>query len=152
AQELKERMTLTGHTEPILAIAFSLDSKILASAGNYDTLRLWDLETGKVKFTLKDPPCCSLAFSPDGKILASGAGGPFGSAKKEMTLWDVTSGTRIAGYKQEWPGIMGVAFSPDGKTLASGGSSLVEDKALWLSCEVALWEVSKGKVKSTFKG
>ena len=45
-----------------------------------------------------------------------------------------------------------VAFSPDGKTLASVISSLVADKALWLSCEVKLRDMATGKVKTILKG
>lgn len=40
---------LTGHTDRIFSIAFSLDGQTLASGGADTTIRLWDVSIGKHK-------------------------------------------------------------------------------------------------------
>ena len=73
AQEPKLRATLRGHTQAVVAVAYSPDGKTLASASYDGTLKLWDVAGGKERATLKghtDAVLC-VAFSPDGKALAS---------------------------------------------------------------------------------
>jgi WD40 repeat protein len=53
--------------------AFSPDGKMLAAGGYDGKVRLWDVETAKLKETLAGPNTMiyDVAFSPDGKTLAS---------------------------------------------------------------------------------
>ena len=119
AQEQKPRATLKGHIKGVRSVAFSPDGKTLAS-GSYDnTIKLWDVGTGKEKSTLRGHTkiVTSVAFSPDGKTLASG------SLDGTIKLWDVSTERE----KVTWIHIRGVeslAFSPDGQTLASGGNAV----------------------------
>src|SRR6516162_1615677 len=74
AQEFKLRATLpAGHNDLVFAVAFSPDGKTLASGGRDNTIRLWEVVTGKHAATLKGhtTTVTSVAFSPSGKILAS---------------------------------------------------------------------------------
>ena len=54
-------------------MAFSPDGKRLASAGQDETVKVWDAGTGQEILTLKGHTehVTSVAFSPDGKRLAS---------------------------------------------------------------------------------
>jgi WD40 repeat protein len=58
----------------VLAIAFSPDGETIASAGGDQSIKLWDLDSGKVLHTLAGHSgwIWSIAISPDGETLVSG--------------------------------------------------------------------------------
>ncbi len=58
-----------GHTSWVYSVAFSPDSKYLASGSADKTVRLWSVESQKEVYTLQghSSPVRSFAFSPDGK-------------------------------------------------------------------------------------
>ncbi|MBO3462317.1 serine/threonine protein kinase [Aetokthonos hydrillicola Thurmond2011] len=120
------------------SIAFSPDSKILAS-GSYDsTIKLWNLGTGEQIRTLQghSKSVYSVAISPDGKILASG------SADNTIKLWNLATGGQIRTLQGHSSEVNSVAFSPDGKTLASGS----DDNT------VKLWNLATGEPIRTLQG
>ena len=106
--------TLSGHTGPVLSVAFSPDSTTLASGSTDGTVRLWDMETKTNTATLEgDLFVYSVAFSPNGKTLAAGLVG--GTIK----LWDLETNTNTATFEENLF-LHSVAFSPVGSTLAAG--------------------------------
>jgi len=88
AQEAKLRDTLKGHTSHVGSVAFSPDGRTLASGSEDNTIKLWNVATGKNTATLKGHTdiVWSVSFSPDGKTLASG------SSNNTVKLWDVKTG------------------------------------------------------------
>src|SRR5436309_518441 len=79
-----EKATLKDHKGSVDAVAFSADGALLASGGDDEVIRLWDVKTGKLIRKLKghDDGILGLAFSPDGKLLASA------SSDDTVRLWD----------------------------------------------------------------
>ncbi len=117
------------HTDGITRLAFSPNGRLLASASDDSTIKLWDATTFKELRKLKghSDGVYSLAFSRDSQYLASaGLDGKIG-------LWEVETDTRslVAGHE---PDAYTVAFSPDGKLLASGG----RDR------QIILWQLKSG--------
>ena len=89
--------TLTGHTDPVNAVAFAPDGGTLATGSADGTVILWDLTDPARPRRLGVPLAghtggvTSVAFAPDGRTLAiAGANG-------RTILWDVSS----LGYVRE---------------------------------------------------
>jgi len=98
-----------GHSENVSAVAFSPDGK-LALSGSYDeTLKLWQVESGREIRTFKghSDQVKAVAFSPDGKLALSG------SRDGTTRLWNIQTGKEIAqmlGFENgEW-----VTITPEG--------------------------------------
>jgi WD40 repeat protein/tetratricopeptide (TPR) repeat protein len=136
--------TLQEHYPAVTSVAFSPNGRLLASAREDGTIKLWDVKTRKVQRTLKIKTGIlglfqkkptqghhSIAFSPDGYTLASG------SKDKTIRLWDVNNGKLLRTLTGHQLSVQSIAFSPDGYTLASGS----KDKT------IRLWDVSTGKIR-----
>ena len=128
--------TLKGLQDKVSCIAFSPDSKTLASGNNDKTILLWDIDTGKLLKTLTGHTerVSSIAFSPDGKTLASA------SSDKTIRLWDLPIGelrTTLIGHKGK---IYTVTFTPNGKILASSGYQ-----------EILFWDGQTGQLSKTIR-
>ncbi|RYP92644.1 hypothetical protein DL770_001286 [Monosporascus sp. CRB-9-2] len=110
------RQTLEGHTGSVQSVAFSHDSKLLASGSWDSTIRLWDPATGQLQQTLggHTGSVASVAFSHDSKLLASG------SSDSTIRLWDPATGQLRQTFEGHTSLVQSVAFSHDSKLLASG--------------------------------
>jgi mono/diheme cytochrome c family protein len=103
--------------DAVFAIAFSPDSKKVASAGADRTLRVFEVETGKLLFQIEDHAdwVLGIAFSPDGKRLATA------SRDKTAKVFDVEKKESLVTFPGHASPVYTVAFTPDGKGVATGG-------------------------------
>jgi WD40 repeat protein/serine/threonine protein kinase len=131
AQALAEWTSFKGHLDQVSSVAFSPDSKTVASASSDHTAKLWDVVRGQEQVTLRGHTgrLYAVAFSPDGKLLASG--GDDGTVR----IWDLATRQHQTTLTGQTGRLNSVAFSPDGKTLAVGG----------VNTTVRLWDVATGR-------
>ena len=137
------------HTRLVEALAFSPDSKTLASGDTGNTIRLWNVETGTphATFKISTGGFYALTFSPNGKLLASGSKGG------KVRLWDATVKKQkglstfggytamltLRGHKNR---VSALAFSRDGKTLITAGRS----------GSIRVWDTATGSERFTCSG
>lgn len=126
AAQQPELVVQTGHSGFINSVAFSHDGRFFASCSSDNTIKLWDLASGRELRTFR-ARVDLIAFSRDGKSLIS--------VGSDMKLWDLnTGGVRtVADNGSEGFLLKKKALSADGKTLVvkeTGG--------------VAVWDVSSG--------
>jgi WD40 repeat protein len=67
------RVTLTGHAEPVTSVSFSPDHRTIATSSDDRTLRLWDPVSGRERAVLTSHTDAVLfeAFLPEGSELLS---------------------------------------------------------------------------------
>jgi hypothetical protein len=118
------------HGAAVTTLAFSPGGKTLASGGQDQTIRLWDLANGEPRdLRGHDASITSVTYSRDGKRLASGG------RDGNVIIWDAISGKllrKMVGHERT---VLGVSFSPDGKYVASA----CYDQT------VRLWDVESGQ-------
>jgi len=117
-------LTLTGHTAPVSTVAFSPNSRLVAS-GSYDkSVKIWDAGTGLLLQTLagEAEPIYSIAFETNGKrIVSAGKDGI-------IAIRDTNAGERMLHPLRPessfgWdvlPAVSSLAISPDGTRIVAG--------------------------------
>jgi len=138
ASRLASIRRYTGHSQGILAVAYSPDGKQILTGSADNTAILWDVQTGAQLRTFKGHTAIisGVAFSPDGKQILTG------SADKTARLWDVQTGTEIRQFKGHTEAITAVSFSSDGKRVLTGSQDMT----------ARLWDAQTGTEIRQFKG
>jgi WD40 repeat protein len=132
--------TPMGPASGVGSVAFSADSKRLASAGGDGTVKVWDAATGQLARTLKGYTFVagSMSFSPDNKCLASV------DLPGNVTVRDAATGQEARTLKWHTAAVTSVTFSPDGRHLATSAS---ED-----GYGARVWDTATGQEVLTLKG
>ncbi|WP_052398034.1 WD40 repeat domain-containing protein [Streptomyces sp. NRRL F-5123] len=132
------RRTLTGNTGPVTAVAVSPDGSWLATAGNDETVRIWDTATGAVVRTLTGHTdwVTAVAVSPDSSWLATT------SNDRTVRIWDRATGALTRTLTGHTDPVNAVAVSPDGSWLATTSNDET----------VRIWDAATGAAVRTLTG
>ncbi len=112
---------LEGHKNTPTVMAFSPDSRVLASGSSDGKIILWDVQTGEKKIEMEERGAVrSLAFSPDGRNIATG------SFDNMIKIWDTSTGKLVQGTIRQrvlMISMLALAYSPNGKIIASASDN-----------------------------
>jgi WD40 repeat protein len=114
---LQKRITLLdAQTQIGPAHAFSGDSRFLAVGFMDDSIRIYEVATGKLvsTFTGHKQGIGAIAFSPDGKTLATA------SDDSTVRLWNIQTQQELITDRRLGGAVRSLMFSPDGQTLVAG--------------------------------
>ncbi len=106
---------LRGHKSNINTLAFSPNGKLLASASNDQTARIWDLRDGECRAILKGHThenVNSIVFSADGERVVTS------SQDKTVRIWSAATGALEMTLRHNGLPLW-ATFSPDGKTVVT---------------------------------
>jgi WD40 repeat protein len=100
----------------LTGLAVSPDGKVVATAGQAGTVRLWDARAGNDLGTLAGHagPVAAVAFSPDGRRLVTGG------EDHTARVWDAATGRELQVFRGHEATVLAVGFSPDGRRVVSG--------------------------------
>ncbi len=107
--------TLAGHSDSVFAVAATPDGKHAVSASDDDTLKVWDLESGREVRTLAghSDSVFAVAVAPDGKRVVSA------SHDQTLKVWDLESGMLLTSFAAEGP-VNCCAVAPCGTSVVAG--------------------------------
>jgi WD40 repeat protein len=127
-----------GHTEPVSSVKFSCDNKYAISGSWDNTIRLWDIYTGKEvkRFVGHTNKVNSVCCSPNGRFILSG------SCDRSVRIWDMFTGKEIRSFDGHKDIVNSVCFSPDGNFILSASSDMT----------IKLWNLDSRKELRTFAG
>jgi WD40 repeat protein len=112
------------HGGPVNDAAYTPDGRLVISASDDKTARIWNAATGQLLHTLPhDDKVYTFALSPDGTKVATA------SYDRTVAIWEIATGRQLARLTGHADQVRGVAWSPDGSKLASG--SLDQTVRVW---------------------
>ncbi|KAI2912427.1 hypothetical protein CBS147371_7480 [Aspergillus niger] len=133
---LNERLEYSQYTTHL---AFSSDSRVLASASSDDDVKLWEKGTGSVTWERRNTQPTSqlkpMALSPDTQLLAAATDPP--NSSDVVTLIDTKTGSIVRRLSHA-NNVAKVAFSPDNRLVAC---ALMDNTlTLW---DTATWDIKR---------
>lgn len=132
------RHTLKEHQGAITSAAFRPRTAHLATAGNDQTVRIWDVTRGQCLIVLREPAAIvkCIAYNQQGTLLVSG------SDDGQIHIWAIDDHSHYQLQQTiQIPkaGLRAIAIHPDGKTLATSTTDRM----------IRLWDINNGTCLQT---
>ena len=129
---------LAGHSDRVNGVAMSADGRRAVSASWDQTLKVWDLESGRGLCTLvgHSDSVLGVAVSGDGRRAVSA------SWDRTLKVWDLETGREPRTLAGHSAAVLGVAVSADGRRAVSAS----HDKTL------KVWDLESGRELRTLAG
>ncbi len=110
------RLRLAGHAARVMSAAFSPDGRLIVTAGDDGTTRVWDAITGQEVRQLAGDggSILSATFSPDGRLIAT-------ADIRTARVWDAETGQVVRHLAGDAGSFFSAAFSPDGRLIVTAG-------------------------------
>ncbi|KRY59591.1 POC1 centriolar -like protein A [Trichinella britovi] len=130
--------SLRGHHNWVRCIRFSPDAKLLVSASDDCTVKIWDSLSRRCVHSFSDNESAVLwaEFHPQSFYVASGG------IDKTVRIWDLRMLRLIQVFKEHFSPVTGVSFHPSGSYLASTS----------LDSTVKIYDLGEGRVTYTLHG
>jgi WD40 repeat protein/uncharacterized caspase-like protein len=160
AEQVKSKVAIVpqaGHGGVIRAVTFSHDGRMVLSASDDKTLKLWESATGRLLRTIEahSSYVTSVAFLPDG---SDGSSAVSGGWEGTLKLWNVATGKLLRTFEGHAGAVQWVAISPDGRKIAASSQVLTGQSADGRVISgsdqrtIQVWDVATGELLSTFNG
>lgn len=136
---------LSGHSGQVSSVALSLDGRLGISAGEDQTIRLWNTETQQCLRVLEGHQdwVRSIALSLDSRYLLSG------SWDMTAKVWNVSSGKTVLEYPEKIRSLTKVRLHPSAKmALLANASGMVFGWNVLENRLLGQWNLHKGNVNS----
>lgn len=150
----EQKHKITGFAHAVVAIQFSPDGKVFATAGGEPTVegevKVFEVGSWKMVFDLKNghsDTVYGIAFSPEVKLPVPNEKDKFVSANliatcsadKYIKVWNLADGKFVKSFEGHTHHVLDIGWSADGKKLASAGGDNT----------VKVWDFDKGEQERT---
>jgi len=176
--QVKLQTKLSGHTGRVSSVAFSSEGRLLASAGQHNEVKLWDLTTQQEIKSYKHNGDWEIFFLANDRQLATNNGEVWNiesgeivyaanSNRRQFTfstdgrwmalassnlpieLWNTSTWKIERTLDRHTDAVIGMAFSADSTLLATGSALGPDDIA---DISVKIWNVADGRELFTLNG
>jgi WD40 repeat protein/tetratricopeptide (TPR) repeat protein len=129
--------TLIGHEDSIRTLAITPDNQQIISGSDDKTIKVWDLQTGKVVLTLQgyDASVRGVVVTPDGSKLVS-------CSHDQLKVWDLRNEQEVRAWSGHNSGINAIALTPDGNKIISASTDST----------IKVWNLHTGEELDIFSG